>query len=249
VSDSKDSDLGHLVYNRTVTLRDGWARATSKVRIPESVAATMSSSRRAESPPSTLSENLAVPTRPTDPITAAIYDELRSKFRLSKSTSVVLAQDAELLKLFRASEAHTSAVVDLARWVVNEVPRIREGRSVLELPFGGRELAELVDLMSEGTISGRAAKEVLSVLALEGGNPADVVKERGLNQISDAAILEPIVSRLLEANPDQVDAYRKGKKNLMGFFVGQVMKETGGAAAPDLTRRLVEESLEEASTE
>ena len=87
------------------------------------------------------------------------------------------------------------------------------------------------------------------MLASVGGTPSDVVNERNLGQVSDAVILKPIVTRLLEANPEKVDAYRKGKKGLLGFFVGQVMKETGGAAAPDLTRRLVEESLEEASTE
>ncbi|MEE2669617.1 MAG: glutamine--tRNA ligase/YqeY domain fusion protein [Gemmatimonadota bacterium] len=246
VSDPKDSGPGHLVYNRTVTLRDGWAKkGASAADIPESLAKAMSLNHSVEGSPSTLSETPAVPTRPTDPIIAAIYDELRSKFALSKSTSAILAQDSELLKLYRAGEAYTSEVADLARWVINEVPRVREGRSVAELPFGGRELAELVELVSNQTISGRAAKEVLSVLASVGGSPADVVKERSLGQVSDAVILKPIVARILEANPEKVDAYRKGKKGLLGFFVGQVMTETNGAAAPDLTRRLLEEALVE----
>jgi len=238
VSDAKDSGPGHLVYNRTVTLRDGWAK---KQAAPSAKAAVAARPAVASSPP--------VPSRPSDPATAAIFDELRSESGLSESASAVLAQDSELLELYRAGESHTSGVTDLASWVINEVPRVREGRPVAELPFGGRELAELVNLVSSGTVSGRAAKEVLAVLASEGGDPADVVGERGLGQVSDTQALEPIVTRLLEANPEEAEAYRKGKKGLMGFFVGQVMKETGGAAEPGLTRKLLEDALGEAPTE
>lgn len=67
--------------------------------------------------------------------------------------------------------------------------------------------------------------------------------------MSDTQALEPIVTRLLEANPEEAEAYRKGKKGLMGFFVGQVMKETGGAADPGLTRKLLEDALGDAATE
>ncbi len=237
VSDAKDSGPGHLVFNRTVTLRDGWAK---KQAAPSAKAAVPARPAVASRPP--------VSSRPSDPAAAAIYDELRSESGLSESASAILAQDSELLELYRAGEPHTSGVTDLASWVVNEVPRVREGRSVAELRFGGRELAELVNLVSSGTVSGRAAKEVLAVLASEGGEPADVVTERGLGQVSDTQALEPIVTRLLEANPEEAEAYRKGKKGLMGFFVGQVMKETGGAAEPGLTRKLLEDALEEPPT-
>ncbi len=238
VSDAKDSGPGHLVYNRTVTLRDGWAK---KQAAPSAKAAVAARPAVASRPP--------VSSRPSDPAAAAIYDELRSESGLSESASAILAQDSELLELYRAGEPHTSGVTDLASWVVNEVPRVREGRSVAELRFGGRELAELVNLVSSSTVSGRAAKEVLAVLASEGGEPADVVTERGLGQVSDTQALEPIVTRLLEANPEEAEAYRKGKKGLMGFFVGQVMKETGGAADPGLTRKLLEDALGDAATE
>jgi len=238
VSDAKDSGPGHLVYNRTVTLRDGWAK---KQAAPSAKAAVAARPAVASRPP--------VSSRPSDPAAAAIYDELRSESGLSESASAILAQDSELLELYRAGEPHTSGVTDLASWVVNEVPRVREGRSVAELRFGGRELAELVNLVSSSTVSGRAAKEVLAVLASEGGEPADVVTERGLGQVSDTQALEPIVTRLLEAHPEEAEAYRKGKKGLMGFFVGQVMKETGGAADPGLTRKLLEDALGDAATE
>ena len=250
VSDPKDSGPERLVYNRTVTLRDGWAKKSSAAGISDAPAVATSSSDRAGSPSrSTVSSRPLGPARPTDPAMAAIYDELRSESGLSESTSAVLAQDSELLELYRAGEAHTSEVADLARWAINEVPRVREGRSVAELRFGGRELADLMNLVSGGAVSGRAAKEVLAVLASEGGDPAAIVRERGLGQVSDTAALKPIVARLLDANPDQAEAYRKGKKGLMGFFVGRVMKETGGAAEPGLTRQLLEDALGEATTE
>ena len=131
----------------------------------------------------------------------------------------------------------------LAKWIVNEVPRVLEDRPIDTLLFGGRELARLVELVSAGEVSGRAARDVLAVLAEEGGDPDAVIEARGLGRVSDASTLEPIVARLVEANPAQAQGFRDGKKGLMGFFVGQVMKETNGAADPEITQNLLREAL------
>ncbi len=118
-----------------------------------------------------------------------------------------------------------------------------EDRPVDALLFGGLELARLVELVSEGSVSGRAARDVLSVLAEEGGDPDAVIEARGLGRLSDASTLQPIVARLVEANPAQAEGYRDGKTKLMGFFVGQVMKETNGTADPEVTQSLLREAL------
>ena len=81
------------------------------------------------------------------------------------------------------------------------------------------------------------------VLAEEGGDPDTVIEERGLGRVSDASTLRPMVARLIEANPAQAQGYRDGKTGLMGFFIGQVMKETNGAADPEVTQSLLREAL------
>jgi glutaminyl-tRNA synthetase len=126
---------------------------------------------------------------------------------------------------------------------VNEVPRVLEDRPIDELPFGGRELARLLELVSKGEVSGRAARDVLAVLAKEGGDPDAVIEARGWGRVSDVSTLQPMIARLIEANPTQAQGYRDGKTGLIGFFVGLVMKETNGAADPEVTQNLLREAL------
>ena len=84
---------------------------------------------------------------------------------------------------------------------------------------------------------------MLVVLAEEGGDPDAVIEARGLGKVSDTSTLQPVIARLIEANPTQAQGYRDGKMGLMGFFVGQVMKETNGAADPEVTQNLLREAL------
>jgi len=246
VQDAVDSKSDHLVFNRVVTLRDSWAKVLR-------VAASGAAGARAEPEPSqsedgssTKSEDTKRPLaspRPEDPGAASRYDGLREKHRLAESEASVLAQDVGLLALFEEGSKHTADEAGLAKWTVNEVPRVLEDRPVDALLFGGRELARLVELVSKGEISGRAAKDVLAVLAEQGGDPEAVIESRGLGRVSDASTLEPMIARLVEANPTQAQSYRDGQTGLMGFFVGQVMKETNGAADPEVTQSLLREAL------
>ena len=256
VRDAIDSKPDHLVFNRIVTLRDSWARAlraeasgAPRARAGASGAAgaraepTLS---RSENGANTEGEDAKRPSagpRPDDPEAALRYDGLRKGHGLAESEASVLAQDAGLLELFREGSKHSDDEAGLAKWIVNEVPRVLEDRPVADLLFGGRELARVVELVSNGRISRRAAREVLVVLAEEGGDPDAVIETRGLGQVSDVSALEPLVVRLVEANPNQAQGYRDGKTGLMGFFVGQVMKETNGAADPEVTQNLLREAL------
>jgi glutaminyl-tRNA synthetase len=181
--------------------------------------------------------------RPDNPEAASQYDGLRDKHRLAESEASVLAQDVGLFALFEEGSKHTADEAELAKWIVNEVPRVLEDRPVDALLFGGRELARLVELVSKGEVSGRAARDVLAVLAEEGGDPDAVIEARALGRVSDTSTLEPMITRLVEANPTQAQGYRDGKTGLMGFFVGQVMKETNGAADPEVTQSLLREAL------
>ena len=249
VHDQLDSTSDNLVFNRTVTLRDSWAKSLSATAAGRAQAsATLEVRRGLKATAAGGAQASATPVvnpRPGDPEAAARYDRLIEEQGLSESEASVLAQDTGLLGLFREASEHNADEAALAKWIVNEVPRFLENRSVDTLPFGGRELARLVELVSTGAVSGRAAKDVLTVLAEEGGDPDSVIAARGLERVSDVSTLGPLVARLIEANPNQTRGYRDGKTGLLGFFVGQVMKETNGAADPKVTQNLLREALSE----
>jgi len=251
VRDAGDSRPEHLVFNRIVTLRDSWARA----RKAEESEAKRAGAKEGGAKKDGAAESLPARTervsggttpshpRPEDPGASSRYDGLLEEHRLAESEASVLARDVGLFGLFEEGSKHTADEAGLAKWIVNEVPRVLEDRPVDALLFGGRELARLIELVSKSEISGRAAKDVLAVLAEEGGDPDTVVEARGLGRVSDASTLEPMIVRLVEANPTQAQGYRDGKTGLMGFFVGQVMKETNGAADPEVTQSLLREAL------
>ena len=105
-------------------------------------------------------------------------------------------------------------------------------------------VAELVELVEDGTISGKQAKDVFAEMADTGDAPGAIVELRGMKQVSDAGAIEEIVDRIIESNPGQVAGYRGGKTGLLGFFVGQVMRETGGQANPQVVNEVLKRKLE-----
>ena len=105
-------------------------------------------------------------------------------------------------------------------------------------------LANLIKLIDDGTISGKIAKDVFAEMLLTGTDPAEVVKEKGLVQITDTGEIEKIIDEIIAASPKQVEGYRSGKTNLLGYFVGQVMKLTAGKANPQLVNELLKRKLE-----
>jgi Asp-tRNA(Asn)/Glu-tRNA(Gln) amidotransferase B subunit len=107
----------------------------------------------------------------------------------------------------------------------------------------GPGLGELVLAAESGEITGAAAKEVFAEMVLRGGDPQQIIAERGLAQVSDEATIAAIVDEVLGANPDKVDQYRAGKTGLFGFFVGQVVRSSQGKANPQVVQRLLDARL------
>jgi Asp-tRNA(Asn)/Glu-tRNA(Gln) amidotransferase B subunit len=103
----------------------------------------------------------------------------------------------------------------------------------------GRGLAALIAAVESGEITGPAAKDVFAEMVKHGGDPRQIIAERGLAQISDESTIGAIVNEILAANPDKVDQYRAGKTGLMGFFVGQVVRSTSGRANPQAVQRVL----------
>ncbi|MCK4534597.1 MAG: Asp-tRNA(Asn)/Glu-tRNA(Gln) amidotransferase subunit GatB, partial [Syntrophobacterales bacterium] len=118
-----------------------------------------------------------------------------------------------------------------------------EKLEITESPVTPQTLVELIDMIEDGTISGKIAKEVFEDTWKSGKNPKEIVEEKGLVQITDTGELEKIVEEVLEANQKQLEQYRNGKEKLFGFFVGQTMKATRGKANPEIVNELLKKKL------
>jgi aspartyl-tRNA(Asn)/glutamyl-tRNA(Gln) amidotransferase subunit B len=132
-----------------------------------------------------------------------------------------------------------------ANWVINEFfGRLnKEGKTIETTPVSAAQIGGIVDLISAGTISGKIAKDVFEIVWTEGGTPAEIVASRGLVQVTDMGAIEKAVDEIIAANPDKVEAV-KLKASMLGWFVGQVMKTTGGKANPQSVNDLLRKKLD-----
>ncbi|GMR11810.1 MAG: Asp-tRNA(Asn)/Glu-tRNA(Gln) amidotransferase subunit GatB [Anaerolineae bacterium] len=158
----------------------------------------------------------------------------------------ILTEERSLSDFFEATvAAHGGDPKRVSNWVMNDVLRlIREhDTSAGELGLQPGELAEIIGMVEAGTISSGVGKDLLVQVRDSNRTPAQIVEEEGLAQVSDASELSAVAAQILEANPDQVAAYEGGKMGLIGWFVGQMMQETGGQADPKAAKELLEEML------
>ncbi|MDJ0508388.1 MAG: Asp-tRNA(Asn)/Glu-tRNA(Gln) amidotransferase subunit GatB [Crocosphaera sp.] len=165
---------------------------------------------------------------------------------LSAYDARVLTDDREVAQYYE-SAVNTGADAKLvANWVTQDIAAHLNNNklSITEIALKPNSLGELVQLIEKGTISGKIAKEILPELLEKGGSPKAIVESKGMTQISDPGEIEKVITALMEANPSEVEKYRGGKKKLKGFFVGQVMKQTGGKADPKLTNQLLGKKLQ-----
>jgi len=160
-------------------------------------------------------------------------------------------EDADVLIGERASADYFEAVARgrdpklAANWVMVELFGVlnRLGRGIESSPVSSVMLGELLDLIQDGTLSGRLGKEVFAAMVDTGKRAAAIVEERGLKQVSDSGAIEAAVDTVLAAQADKVAEYRAGREKLFGFFVGQVMKATQGKANPALLNEVLRKKL------
>ncbi len=233
-----DTTPENLVFNRTITLKDAWAKAHDAQTHTDSQE-RLESRGRAKKP--------VVPTRerPRD-VTAKFSTDERSRFDTftaqgaSPEEAAVLVRDSALGAYFRdAVNVHKSP--QLASWVVGDVAHEHKLSGVFKV--SPQKLAELAALVDNGTLSTRLAKEVFVTMVKTEQGAEEIVAARGLEQVSDRDALEPLIDALIAQNPDKADAYQGGRTGLLGFFVGQLMRETKGQANPQLAQELVKEKL------
>jgi aspartyl-tRNA(Asn)/glutamyl-tRNA(Gln) amidotransferase subunit B len=174
-------------------------------------------------------------------------DEKRTRFM---GTYGLSAYDASVLVAERASSDFFEATAKgrdgkiTANWVINELfGRLnKEGKTIETTPVSAKQLGEIVDLITSGTISGKIAKDVFEIIWTEGGSPSEVVESRGLKQVTDTGAIEKAVDEIIAQNPDKIAAVL-AKPSMLGWFVGQVMKSTGGKANPQAVNDLLRQKL------
>jgi aspartyl-tRNA(Asn)/glutamyl-tRNA(Gln) amidotransferase subunit B len=164
-------------------------------------------------------------------------------YGLSAYDAAVLAQDREKADYFETVAKGRDGKL-AANWVTTELfgALNKAGKEIGATPIAAPMLGRLVDLISDGTISGRIAKDVFAIMLETGGDPATIVEERGLRQVTDTGAIEKAVDAIIAANPEQVAAV-KDKPKTFGWFVGQVMKATGGKANPAAVNDILKKKL------
>jgi aspartyl-tRNA(Asn)/glutamyl-tRNA(Gln) amidotransferase subunit B len=164
-------------------------------------------------------------------------------YGLSPYDADVLVAEREAADYFEAVAKGRDAK-QAANWVINELfGRLnKEGKAIAESPVSADQLGAIVDLIKDGTISGKIAKDVFDIVFAEGGDPRQIVEARGLTQVTDMGAIETAIDQIIAANPDKVQQ-AKAKPTMLGWFVGQVMKAMGGKASPQAVNELLKAKL------
>lgn len=162
-------------------------------------------------------------------------------YHLSDYQAEVLAADKGLSDYFEAAAAHTKHASAVANWLINDFLATEPDTTHLELP--AVFFAELAELTQSGTINSKQAKEVFQAMLAENKSPKALVKELGLEQISDTSALEALCDAAIAAKPDSVQAYRSGRLNAINALKGHVMKASGGKANPQIVDQILQRKL------
>jgi aspartyl-tRNA(Asn)/glutamyl-tRNA(Gln) amidotransferase subunit B len=174
-------------------------------------------------------------------------DEKKSRFKrdfsLSDYDATVLVAERETAEFFEAVAKGRDGKA-AANWVINELfGRLnKEGKTIASSPVSAGQLGAMLDLIGDGTISGKIAKDLFEIVWVEGGDPRALVEQRGMKQVTDIAAIEKVVDDIVAKNPDKVADARSNPKAI-GWFVGQVMKSSGGKASPQAVNDILKRKL------
>lgn len=185
-----------------------------------------------------------------DALAAELTELPDDKKRRLIETQGISVYDASILVTEKAIADYYESVANgrdgkiAANWVINDLLGAlnKAGKDIEETPVSADQLGAIIDLIKEGTISGKIAKDLFEIVWNEGGDPKAIVEERGMKQVTDTGAIEKAVDDVIAGNPDKVEQ-AKAKPSLAGWFVGQVMKATGGKANPQAVNDLVKAKL------
>jgi aspartyl-tRNA(Asn)/glutamyl-tRNA(Gln) amidotransferase subunit B len=168
----------------------------------------------------------------------------KEEYNLPEYDAGVLTSTKEIADYFEDCLKKYNNPKIVSNWIMTEVLRELKGEEdIKSFPISPEKLGELLILIDDGTINGKIAKDVFENMFTSGKSANQIVEEKGMKQISDQSELENIVSRILADHPDEISRYKAGDQKLMGFFVGQVMKETKGKANPKIVNEILRKGL------
>ena len=172
-----------------------------------------------------------------------LFDRYTVELKLNNEVANTLARDEQLSNFYEETLSVLNSPITLANIVANEVARELKQMKTDVLIFTSKQIAELVSMIDDETISSKIAKQIFEQIVKTGEDPAKIVKERGLVQISDPTKILPIIDEIMANNPNNVAKFKAGNNKLLGFFIGQVLKATNGKANPKIVSSLVIEKL------
>ena len=222
----------HPVFNKIVGLKDSWSKKEKNKE------------KRDQRKPAEKKVQIEGAVEPMSEAEQTLFEKYTNELKLNNMVADILARDAQLSSFYKEALSCNNSPVTIANLVANEVARELKEKQGSELAFGAPQIAELVTLIDDGTISNKIAKEVFDAMAKSGESPIDIVKAKELVQISDPMVIEPIIDEIMAKNPENVEKFKAGNKKLLGFFVGQVLKATGGKANPQVVNELVAKKLQ-----
>lgn len=218
------------VFNKIVGLKDSWAKKTKVIE----------NTVKIESTPKQETKNLQVigEVAPMNENQKTLFDKYTNELKLNSEVANILARDEKLSSFYEKTLSKLNSPVSIANIVVNEVAKELKEKQANELKFTASQIAELIKMVDDEIISNKIAKQIFEEMTQSGVNPSKIVEAKGLVQISDPSIILPIIDEIIAKNPDKA-----GNIKLLGFFVGQVLKATGGKANPQVVNELVAEKL------
>ncbi len=216
------------IFNKIVGLKDSYAKKKVKPETPKL---------------QTKKVQVDGEVVPMNEAELLLFNKYKNKLGLNSEVANTLARDEQLSSFYEESLLINNSPIALANIITNEVARELKQMHVSELKFNANQIAQLVKMVDNGTISNKIAKQVFEEMIKNGENPTKIVEIKGLIQISDPTKISPIIDEIIAKNPDNVAKFKAGNTKLLGFFVGQVIKTTGGKANPKIVNELVADKL------
>lgn len=166
-------------------------------------------------------------------------------YKLPRPDALVLTSEKDIADFFETAVSEYNQPKKICNWIMGELlGRLKDsGLSISGAEITPARLARLVQLVDQGEISGKIAKKVFAEVFDRGADPDQVIKEKGLVQISDSSALQAVVDEVLAAHPEEAQRYKQGQKKLIGFFVGLIMKKTKGQANPAVVNQILQDKL------
>lgn len=219
------------VFNKIVGLKDSWAKKSDTVK----------EEAKPQTKPQVKNEQIHGEAQALTASQQTLFDRYTNDLKLNNELSNILVRDEQLSSFYEEALKELNSPTTLANIIANDVSKVLKESDTIK--FDAKQISDLAKMIDDETISSKIAKQVFDEMVKTGENPKAIVEVKGLIQISDPAIILPIIEDVIAKNPDNLEKFKAGNTKLAGFFVGQVLKATGGKGNPKVVNELVNKQL------